>query len=172
MSPSHSPHRKMVSGGAHWTWLQWSRSGLPCSCPCPAHFTYPPTWCHTNHSPSFCGNRPAIITKGSHHAYHDGSCSSPLNSATGTLTRAFPFRGFHSLPPLLCCHEPSCAGADWDRIRLVGRWRSDELFRYLSVQAVPVMHGFAQQMLQHGSFSLNPGADAATAIILAGTSRP
>jgi hypothetical protein len=36
-----------------------------------------------------------------------------------------------------------CAGVDSDRIRLLGRWRSDEMYRYLHVQAQPVMTGLA-----------------------------
>jgi hypothetical protein len=33
---------------------------------------------------------------------------------------------------------------------LVGRWRSDEMLRYLQVQAEPTMRGFSARMLQHG----------------------
>jgi hypothetical protein len=50
-----------------------------------------------------------------------------------------------------------CAGIDRDRIRLVGRWRSDELYRYLHVQAQPVMTGLSAAMLRGGSFRLAPG---------------
>ena len=50
-----------------------------------------------------------------------------------------------------------CAGVDRDRIRLVDRWRSDELFRYLHVQAQPVMTGLSAAMLAGGSFQLAPG---------------
>ena len=50
-----------------------------------------------------------------------------------------------------------CAGVDCDCIRLVGCWQSDELFRYLHVQAQPVMNGLAAAMLCGGSFSLVPG---------------
>jgi hypothetical protein len=32
---------------------------------------------------------------------------------------------------------------------LVGRWRSDEMLRYLHVQAEPTMRGFSARMLQH-----------------------
>ncbi|KAI2494664.1 hypothetical protein MHU86_19843 [Fragilaria crotonensis] len=49
-----------------------------------------------------------------------------------------------------------CAGVDSDRIRLVGRWRSDEMYRYLHVQAQPVMNGLAAAMLRGGSFRLTP----------------
>ena len=50
-----------------------------------------------------------------------------------------------------------CAGIDGDRIRLIGRWRSDEMYRYLHVQAQPVMNGIAAAMLRGGTFSFTPG---------------
>ena len=50
-----------------------------------------------------------------------------------------------------------CAGIDRDRMRLLGRWRSDELFRYLHVQAQPVVTGIAAAMVRGGSFRLAPG---------------
>jgi len=49
-----------------------------------------------------------------------------------------------------------CAKVDHDTIRLIGRWRSDEMFRYLHVQAAPVMHNFSSRMLRDGTFSLHP----------------
>jgi hypothetical protein len=52
-----------------------------------------------------------------------------------------------------------CAQVDTDMIRLIGRWRSDEMLRYLHVQAEPVMRQFAQRMLTHGSFTMHPGQD-------------
>jgi hypothetical protein len=36
-----------------------------------------------------------------------------------------------------------CAGVNFDRIRLLGRWRSDKMYRYLHVQAQHVMTGCA-----------------------------
>ena len=45
-----------------------------------------------------------------------------------------------------------CAGIDGDRIHLIGRWRSDEMYRYLHVQAQPVMTGIAAAMLRGGNF--------------------
>jgi hypothetical protein len=45
---------------------------------------------------------------------------------------------------------------DTDRIRLLGRWRSDEMLRYLHVQAFPVVAHIASTMLQHGNFTLIP----------------
>jgi hypothetical protein len=50
-----------------------------------------------------------------------------------------------------------CAGVDSDRLRMIGRWKSDEMFRYLHVQAQPVMNGLAAAMLRGGDFRLTPG---------------
>ena len=51
-----------------------------------------------------------------------------------------------------------CTGIDGDRIHLIGRWRSDEMYRYLHVQAAPVMMtGLSAAMLRGGSFRLTPG---------------
>jgi hypothetical protein len=50
-----------------------------------------------------------------------------------------------------------CAGVDNNRIRLIGRWRSDEHFRYLHMQAQPVMTGISAAMFRGGSFRLASG---------------
>jgi hypothetical protein len=52
-----------------------------------------------------------------------------------------------------------CAQVDTDIIRLLGRWRSDEVLRYLTVQAAPVMQDFSSWMLNQGSFTLHPNQD-------------
>ena len=49
-----------------------------------------------------------------------------------------------------------CAQVDTDVIRLLGRWRSDEMLRYLHLQAQPVMKDFARKMLAGGAFTLIP----------------
>ena len=49
-----------------------------------------------------------------------------------------------------------CAKVDTDRIRLIGRWRSDEMLRYLHVQAEPIMRNFSSQMLAGGDYHLLP----------------
>jgi hypothetical protein len=46
------------------------------------------------------------------------------------------------------------AKVDTDMIRLLGRWRSDEMLRYLHVQSFPLLAPLAAQMLHHGHFSL------------------
>jgi len=50
-----------------------------------------------------------------------------------------------------------CANVDSDMIRLLGRWQSDVMLRYLHLQAEPVMRQFAQRMLQGGNYVLQPG---------------
>jgi hypothetical protein len=47
-----------------------------------------------------------------------------------------------------------CADVDSDRIRLLGRWRSDEMLRYLHVQALPIIAPLATWMVQHGYYNL------------------
>jgi hypothetical protein len=49
-----------------------------------------------------------------------------------------------------------CAQVDTDRICLLGRWRSDEMLRYLHVQAYPVVADLAPIMLHRGNFHLIP----------------
>ena len=48
-----------------------------------------------------------------------------------------------------------CGGIDSDRNCLIGRWRSDEMYRYLHVQAQPIMPGVAATMLRGGDYRLN-----------------
>ena len=52
-----------------------------------------------------------------------------------------------------------CGRVDADTIRLVGRWKSDAMFRYLHAQALPLVRHLAHTMLTHGAFSLLPGSD-------------
>jgi hypothetical protein len=58
-----------------------------------------------------------------------------------------------------------CAGVDTDVIRLVGRWKSDEMLRYLHVQALPHTSALAHAMVRHGAFSLLPNQQIAPAAI-------
>jgi len=55
-----------------------------------------------------------------------------------------------------CAMALLCGNVDTDRIRLLGRWRSDKMLRYLHVQAFPVVANIASTMLQHGNFTLIP----------------
>jgi hypothetical protein len=49
-----------------------------------------------------------------------------------------------------------CADVDSDRIRLLGRWKSNEMLCYLHVQALPIVAPLASLMVQHGNFSFIP----------------
>jgi hypothetical protein len=67
-------------------------------------------------------------------------------------------------PPLLSARSTRSGGAmallnggvDSDRIRLIGRWRSDEMYRYLHVQSQPAMTGTAAAMLHSACLPLSP----------------
>jgi hypothetical protein len=48
------------------------------------------------------------------------------------------------------------SNVDSDTIRLIGRWQSDAMLRYLHLQAQPVMQGFASRMLQGGDYVFVP----------------
>ena len=41
------------------------------------------------------------------------------------------------------------AGTDVSKIKLLGRWKTDEVFRYLHTRSVHLMDGFASDMLAH-----------------------
>ena len=47
------------------------------------------------------------------------------------------------------------ANVDPDIIKILGRWRSDEMFRYLHLTAEPIMRHFAAKML-NADFTLAP----------------
>ena len=49
------------------------------------------------------------------------------------------------------------ASVDSDTIRLIGRWQSDAMLRYLHLQAQPVMNGFSRRMLTGGDYAFTPG---------------
>ena len=48
------------------------------------------------------------------------------------------------------------AKVDGDIIKLLGRWHSDAMLRYLHLQAAPIMKDYARLMLTGGSFTLIP----------------
>ena len=50
-----------------------------------------------------------------------------------------------------------CSRVDVNTIRLVGRWKSDAVFRYLHAQALPIIDQLSSKMVQHGSYTLLPG---------------
>ena len=45
-----------------------------------------------------------------------------------------------------------CSNVDTDTIKLIGRWQSDAMLRYLHLQAQPVMSGFSRKMLVAGDY--------------------
>jgi len=49
-----------------------------------------------------------------------------------------------------------CANMDSDKIRLLGRWRSDEMLCYLHIQAFPIVQPLAHLMVRHGQFTFIP----------------
>jgi hypothetical protein len=71
-------------------------------------------------------------------------------------------RGFLPSKVLACCLHAAGATAfllaqvDPDIIRFIGRWRSDELLRYLHVQANPLMRDYSHRMLSTGTYTLIP----------------
>ena len=76
---------------------------------------------------------------------------------TSTLRNAVSFIGadLGFLPSEVSARSLRAAGAmallvadvDTDIIQILGRWRSDEMFRYLHLTAEPVMRNFARKML-------------------------
>ena len=50
------------------------------------------------------------------------------------------------------------ARVDTDTIRLVGRWRSDVMLRYLHTTAKSFTEGLASRMVQHRDYALVPPA--------------
>ena len=52
-----------------------------------------------------------------------------------------------------------CANIDRDITQLIGRWKSDEMLKYLHVQAGALMHNYARQMFDHGDYTYHPEAD-------------
>lgn len=52
-----------------------------------------------------------------------------------------------------------CSGVDNNVIQLLGRWRSDEMLRYLHVQAEPLTRTLAKGMLLQGNYALLPNSD-------------
>jgi hypothetical protein len=51
-----------------------------------------------------------------------------------------------------------CAHVGSDTIGLVGRWYSNEMLRYLTIQVQPIMCNFSAYMLQDGQYTNLPNA--------------
>lgn len=52
-----------------------------------------------------------------------------------------------------------CGGVDRDRLRLIGQWRSDAMYRYLHCQAHHIMAPVSHAMGRGGGFTLQPAND-------------
>ena len=52
-----------------------------------------------------------------------------------------------------------CSGVDKDIISLIGCWRSDEMMRYLHVEAELIIRNFSKLMISHGNYNLLPHTD-------------
>ena len=78
-----------------------------------------------------------------------------LGPTFGFLAQDFSARSLRAAGAMVLL----CANVDHDTIRLIGRWRSDEMLRYLHIQAEPVMCDMAKKMFHHGAFVLHPGQD-------------
>ena len=52
-----------------------------------------------------------------------------------------------------------CGRVDTKIIQLVGRWKSDAIFRYLHAQALPLITDLSRTMLRSGAFQLLPGSN-------------
>ena len=50
-----------------------------------------------------------------------------------------------------------CSSINTDIIRLISWWRSDEMLRYLHLQAETLMRGFSKRMVTHDNYSMLPG---------------
>lgn len=95
---------------------------------------------------SWCSITAAMLTQ------HLRAAAHAMGAASGTSADDISVRSLRSSGAMALL----CAGVDPNRIRLLGRWRSDEMLRYLHVQAFPIVATLAAQMLQHGHFALIP----------------
>jgi hypothetical protein len=84
------------------------------------------------------------------------------NRIREAVTALGPALGFLPSEVLARCLRAAGATAlllaqvDPDVIRLIGRWRSDEMLRYLYVQAYPLMRDYSRRMLSAGTYTLIP----------------
>eukprot|EP00978_Attheya_sp_CCMP212_P017042 scaffold45215_cov55-Attheya_sp.AAC.1 len=56
-----------------------------------------------------------------------------------------------------------CSGVDPIRAKMLGRWRSDEMLTYLTMQAAPMIVGLSARMLVGGDYDFVPGQDVPAA---------
>ena len=51
------------------------------------------------------------------------------------------------------------SGVDHDIIKLIGRWRSDKMMRYIHMQDETIMRNFSKLMISHVNYNLLPHTD-------------
>jgi len=95
-----------------------------------------------------------------------GSSRITASDITRTIRQAVTLLGVDLgfLPSDVSARSLRAAGAnalllsnvDPNIIRLIGRWKSDEMLRYLHVQAAPLMADYAKKMLRGGHYRLLP----------------
>ena len=100
----------------------------------------------------------------------DGSAGGPAKITSAHLTKELraavnfigPSLGFVEADVSARCLRAAGANAlllanvDGDIIRLIGRWRSDEMLRYLHTQAAPLMADYASRMLKAADYNMIP----------------
>ena len=57
-----------------------------------------------------------------------------------------------------------CANTDKETIKLLGRWHSDAMMRYLHQDCLPVMNRLARKMYNHGKYSFLPSQTVPTSV--------
>ena len=106
---------------------------------------------HFNSHPShqkWCVVWPRFVTNALRHA---GNALRAVTGIDGSLLSARSLRPGGATALL-------CANVDKDAIMLLGRWKSDAMLRYLRIQATSSARNYAQQMLDHGTFTFQPGS--------------
>ena len=136
------------------------RSGCPRLCPVLATIRRVKHLRHANaptHTPLS-----VYVANGIHHCITPADITAKLQEAVIALGPAT--LGFSPDDISARCLRASgatallCADVNPAEIRLLGRWNSDKMFRYLHLQAEPVMRDFAQLMLVGGDYVLHPNA--------------
>jgi hypothetical protein len=82
-----------------------------------------------------------------------------LRSTVTVLGRAYGLQPTDISVRSLCASGAMallCAQVDTNVIRLLGRWHSDKMLRYLHVQSFPLVTPLASQMLHQGAYTLIP----------------
>ena len=96
------------------------------------------------------------------HSWHSVTSTMLTNQLRIAITALGPTYGIQPLDVSVRSLRASGAMAllsarvDTDVIRLLGRWRSDEMLRYLHVQSFPLVAPLASQMLRQGTYTLIP----------------